>query len=117
MTPSLSLAVQCYSVQPKDWIYVKGYDFLSFARNIGKNFGKNIRKNVSRKYNQNFLIMLRNLLKMHLKLLQISDSKAAKATDDLIGNKTADKITKSQKHQIQKQMKKKYLEKDLYLQN
>ena len=94
MTPSLSLAMQCYSVQPKDWIYVKDYDFLSFARNIGKIFGKNIRKNVSRKYSQNFLITLSNLLKMHLKLLQISDSKTAKATDELIGNKIADKITR-----------------------
>ena len=67
---------------------------MSFARNIGKIFGKNIRKNVSRKYSQNFLITLSNLLKMHLKLLQISDSKTAKATDELIGNKIADKITR-----------------------
>ena len=31
---------------------------------------------------------------MHLKLLQKSNSKTAKATGDLIGNKIADKITK-----------------------
>ena len=32
----------CYSVQPRDRIFVKGYGFLSFARKIGKNVGKNI---------------------------------------------------------------------------
>ena len=38
-----------YSVQPIDQIFVKGYGFLSFARNMGKNVGKNIRKNLSGK--------------------------------------------------------------------
>ena len=31
-----------YSVQPREWIFVKGYGFLSFANTICKNFGKNI---------------------------------------------------------------------------
>ena len=31
---------------------MKGYGFLSFARNIGKNIGKNIRKKLSSKYSQ-----------------------------------------------------------------
>ena len=26
-----------YSVQPRDRIFVKGYGFLSFAKNMGKN--------------------------------------------------------------------------------
>ena len=30
----------CYSIEPRDQIYVKGYDFLSFAKNIGKKSGK-----------------------------------------------------------------------------
>ena len=38
-----------YSVQPRDWIFVKGYGFLSFAKNIGKN------KNLSGKYSQKLL--------------------------------------------------------------
>ena len=29
-----------YSVQPRDLIFVKGYGFLSFAKNIGKNITK-----------------------------------------------------------------------------
>ena len=41
-----------YSVQLRDRIFVKGYGFLSFARNIGKNVGKNISKNLSSKYSQ-----------------------------------------------------------------
>ena len=31
-----------YLVQPRDKIFVKGYGFLPFAKNICKNFGKNI---------------------------------------------------------------------------
>ena len=27
----------CYSTEPRDRIYVKGYGFLSFAKNTGKN--------------------------------------------------------------------------------
>ena len=58
-----------YSVQPRDQIFVKGYGFLSFAKNMGKNIGKNISKNLSGKYSQNFLTMLNDLPQMHLKLL------------------------------------------------
>ena len=35
----------CYLVQPRDRIFVKGYGFLSFAKNIGKNIGINKSKN------------------------------------------------------------------------
>ena len=42
----------CYSVQPRDWIFVKGYGFLSFAKNMGKHIDKNISKNLSSKYSQ-----------------------------------------------------------------
>ena len=37
MTRSSSLAMRRYSVQLRDRIFVKGYGFLSFARNMGKN--------------------------------------------------------------------------------
>ena len=45
-----------YSVQPRDRIFVKGYGFLSFAKNIGKNIGKNISKNLSGKYSQKLFV-------------------------------------------------------------
>ena len=38
-----------YSVQCRDRIFVKGYTFLSFAKNMGKNIIKNISKNISSK--------------------------------------------------------------------
>ena len=44
-----------YSVQPRDEIFVKGYGFLSFAKNMVKNIDGNISKNVSGKYGQKFL--------------------------------------------------------------
>ena len=44
-----------YSVQPRDWIFVKGYGFLSFAKNMGKDISKNIIKNLSGKNRQKLL--------------------------------------------------------------
>ena len=51
-----------YSVQPKEEIFVKGYEFLSFAKHMSKNIGKNISKNLGGKYSP-------SMLAMHLKLL------------------------------------------------
>ena len=42
----------CYSVQPRGQIFVKGYGFLSFVRNMSRNIGNNISKNLSNKYSQ-----------------------------------------------------------------
>ena len=39
----------CHSTQPRNRIFVKGYGFLSFPRNMGKNIAKNISKNISSK--------------------------------------------------------------------
>ena len=44
-----------YSVQPRDQIFVKGYGFLSSAKNMGKNIGKSISKNLSGIYSQKLL--------------------------------------------------------------
>ena len=66
--------------------------------------------------------MLNNLLQIHLKLPQENGTiqKTLEAVGDLTGNKIADKITKASKCSlkiIQKQMKRKYCEKDIYYQN
>ena len=42
--------MMCYSVHARDQMFVKGYGFLSFAKNIGKNINKNISKNLRSKY-------------------------------------------------------------------
>ena len=44
-----------YSVQPRGWVFPKGYVFLSFAKIMGKYIGKNISKNLSGKYSQKLL--------------------------------------------------------------
>ena len=36
-----------YSIEPKNRIFLKGYGFLSFVKNMSKHIAKNISKNVS----------------------------------------------------------------------
>ena len=55
-----------YSVQPGDRIFVKGYGFLSFTKNVGTN----ISKSLSGKYSQNLFDRTKNPPQMHLKLYQ-----------------------------------------------
>ena len=45
----------CYSVQPRDLIFIKVYGLLSFTKNMSKNSGKNISKNLSDKCRQKLL--------------------------------------------------------------
>ena len=75
-----------YSIEPRDSIYVKGYGFLSFI--------KNIRKNVSSRYGQKLLENIKISETDTLKTASEREARKTKeATDDLIGNKTAHKIT------------------------
>ena len=59
-----------YSAQSRDQIFVKGYGFLSFSKNMGKNIGKNISRNLSGKYSQKRLDHAKHQQQMLLKLLQ-----------------------------------------------
>ena len=98
MTRSSSLAMQPYSVQPRDLIFVKGYGFLTFTRNMGKNVGKNIRKNLSSKYSQKLLDHTKQFATDALKTAsKRAIQKTAEATGDLTGNKIADKIIRTPK--------------------
>ena len=45
-----------YSIEPRDRIYVKGYGFLAFAKNMGQN--------LSNRYGQKFLIVPKNRQQM-----------------------------------------------------
>ena len=82
-----------YSVQSRDRIFVKGYEFLSFAKNMGKNIDKNLSKILSGKYSQK---LLDHPKKSATDALKTSSKrviqKTAEATRDLIGNKIANKI-------------------------
>ena len=95
-----------HSVKPRDQIFVKGYGFLSFAKNMNKNIGKNISNRLSGKYGPGMLAMRQKLLD-HAKqsatdALKTSSKrviqKTAEATGDLIGNKIANIITKVSKN-------------------
>ena len=75
-----------YSTEPRDRIYVKGYGFLSFAKNMGKS--------LSNKYGQKLLDSAKKSTTDAIKTAsKRAIQKAAEATGDLIGNKIADEIT------------------------
>ena len=75
-----------YSIEPRDRIYVKGYEFLSFAKNMGKN--------LSNKYGQKLIDSAKKFTTDAIKTAsKRAIQKTAEATGDLIGNKIADKIT------------------------
>ena len=56
-----------YQIEPKDRIYIKGYGFLSFAKNMGKN--------LSSKYGQKLLDSAKKSTADAIKLLQKEQSK------------------------------------------
>ena len=75
-----------YSIETRDIINVKGYGFLSFAKNIGKN--------LSNKYGQKLLDSAKKSTTDAIKTAsKRAIQKTTEATGDLIGNKIADKIT------------------------
>ena len=75
-----------YSIEPRDSIYVKGYGFLSFAKNKGKT--------LINKYGQKLLDSAKKSTMNAIKTAsKRAIQKTAEATGDLISNKIADKIT------------------------
>ena len=75
-----------YSIEQRDRVYVKGYGFLSFAKNMGKR--------LSSKYGQKLLDGAKKSTTYAIKTAsKRAIQKTAAATGDLIGNKIADKIT------------------------
>ena len=75
-----------YSIEPRDRIYVKGYGFLSFPKNMGKS--------LSNKYGQNLLDSAKKFTTDVIKTAsKRAIQKSAEATGDLIGKKISDKIT------------------------
>ena len=83
-----------YLVRPRDRLFVKGYGFLSFAKNTGRNIDKNLSKKLSSKYSQKILDHAKQSAADALKnASKRAIRKTAEATGDLIGNKITDKIT------------------------
>ena len=84
-------------------MFVKGYEFLSFAKNTGKNIGKNVNNNLSNKCTWKFLDHAEQSATDALKttskrVIQKKKKKKAEATSDLISKKTADRVTKVTKN-------------------
>ena len=75
-----------YSIEPRDRIYVKGYGFLSFTKNMGKS--------LSNKYGQKLFDGAKKSTADAIKTAsKRAIQKTAEATVDLIGKKIADRIT------------------------
>ena len=71
-----------YSIEPKFRKYVKGYGFLSFAKNFGNKYGKKLMDTATKTGIDAAKTTSKRIVQ-----------KTAEATGDLIGNKMADKIT------------------------
>ena len=71
-----------YSIEPIERRYVKGYGFLSFARNLNNKYGQKLADSAKKSAADAFKIANKRAIQ-----------KTAEATGDLIGNKIADKIT------------------------
>ena len=72
-----------YPIEPRDGIYVKGYGFFSFAKNMGKS--------LSNKYVQKLLDSAKKSTADATKTASNrAIKKTAEATGDLIGNKITD---------------------------
>ena len=81
-----------YSLEPHYRRYVQGQGFMSFARNIGNKYDKKI-------FDKS-LDVGKDFAKIAGKKVL---PKSAEATGDLIGNKIADRITKSARNKEQKE--------------
>ena len=104
-----------YSIEPRERRYVKGYGFLSLAKNIGTHAAE-VAKNMSNKYSQKLVDTAK---KSETDAINTASKRAiqktAEATGDLIGNKIADKIRSvSKNHKMKLIMK--YLKRDIFLQ-
>ena len=75
-----------YSIEPRERRYVKGYGFLSFAKNIGRN--------LSNKYGQKLVDTAKKIATDTFKIAsKRAIQKTAEATGDLVANTIANKIT------------------------
>ena len=81
---------------------VKGYGFLSFARNIGTHTTK-VAKNISSKYNQKLAdAAIKSTTDAIKTALKKAVQKTDEATGDLVRNKIADKYTSTSKKALKK---------------
>ena len=80
-----------YSIEPRDRVYVKGYGFMSFARNMSNKYGKKLVDTAKKSATDAIKTASKRAIQ-----------KTAQATGDLVGNKIADKITSVSKKSTKK---------------
>ena len=86
-----------YSIGPRDGIYVKGYGFLSFAKNMGKS--------LSNKYGPKLLDRAKTSTTDAIKTAsKRANQKTVEATGDLTDKKISDKITSVSKKKSIKEL-------------
>ena len=85
-----------YSIEPRFRKYVKGYGFLSFAKNLGNKYGKKLMDTATKTGMNATKIASKRVVQ-----------KTTEATGDLIGNKIVDKITSIGKSKEKPKPKKK----------
>ena len=74
-----------YSIEPRERRYVKGYGFLSFAKNMGTHATK-VASNLNNKYGQKLANSTKKSATDALKIAsKRAIQKTAKATGDLVG--------------------------------
>ena len=78
-----------YSIEPRDRIYVKGYGFLSFAKNMSNKYGQKLFDTAKKSTTDAIKTASKRAIQ-----------KTAEATSYLIGNKIADKITSISKKPV-----------------
>ena len=71
-----------YSIEPRERRYIKGYGFVSFARNLNNKYRQKLVDSVKKSTTDAFKIASKRAIQ-----------KTAEATGDVIGNEIADKIT------------------------
>ena len=71
-----------YSIEPRDRIYVNGFGFLSFAKNMSNKYGEKLSDSAKKSTTDAIKTGSKRAIQ-----------KNTEATDDLIGNKIVDKIT------------------------
>ena len=100
-----------YSLEPSYRGYVQGQGFMSFAKNIGNKYGRKIfhksidvgkpmKKECGKNVLDNSLSARKDFAKITGKKVL---TKSAEATGDMIGNKIADRITKSTRNKDEKE--------------
>ena len=80
-----------YSLEPRDRIYVKGYEFKSFAKSMSNKYGKKLVDTAKKSATDAIKTASKRAIQ-----------KTAEGTGDLVGNKTADKITSVSKKSTKK---------------